>query len=203
MIELAALVQECAPQVAVPTMVALAQVESAHNPYAIGVVGGQVRQPQSLEEAVRAAETLEGQGKNFSLGIVQVNRHNLAKYGLDYRTAFEPCRNLAAGAAILAECYGRAKGRYDNTQAALRAALSCYYSGNFLRGFSPDKPGAPSYVDKVVAAAGAQAPGVPSLLDPPRPTGARVSRAHDGGPVVLGGARAAGEGAPANPKVVF
>jgi type IV secretion system protein VirB1 len=39
----------------------------------------------------------------------------------------------------------------QNEQQALRAAFSCYYSGNFTRGFRPDRQGEPSYVQKVVA----------------------------------------------------
>jgi type IV secretion system protein VirB1 len=170
MFDFLALAQECAPNVAPATMMALAQVESAHNPYAIGVVDGWVKQPVTLDEAVKTAKALEAEGKNFSLGIAQVNRYNLARHGLDYATAFEPCANLRAGAKILEECYSRASKRYDNTQAALHAALSCYYSGNFTRGFKPDAPGKTPYVYKVLAAAGIAAPVVPSLTDPPRPT---------------------------------
>lgn len=189
--------QQCAPEVAPPTLAALVRVESNHNPFAIGVVGGHVQQPKSLAEAVRTAERLNAAGKNFSVGIAQVNRYNLAKYGLTYSTAFEPCSNLRAGARILQECYARATRTYDNTRAALHAALSCYYSGNFTRGFRPDKPGDISYVDKVLAAAAAdvprQLPVVPSLTDTPRPTSGAVSatlkrpqvRVAEGGPVLL------------------
>jgi len=176
MFEFFALAQECAPTVAPQTMAALVQVESAYNPYAIGVVGGAVRQPRNLDDAVRTAEALEAAGKNFSLGIAQVNRHNLARHNLTYRSAFEPCANLSAGAAILQECYERAALRFDDTQTALRASLSCYYSGNFLRGFVPDAPGQKSYVEKVLAAAGLT-PVVPALSAPARPTGGQADDA--------------------------
>jgi type IV secretion system protein VirB1 len=167
MFDFIALAQQCAPAVAPPTMAAVARVESAHNPYAIGVVGGRGRFPKTLDEAVRTAEQLEAEGKNFSLGIAQVNRYNLARHKLDYRTAFEPCANLRAGAAILADCYVRASKRYDSTAMSLKAALSCYYSGNFKRGFVPDEPGGKSYVDKVLAAAGEQiVPDIREALQP-------------------------------------
>ena len=95
------------PNLAVPpeVMQHIVQVESGANPYAIGVVGGQLaRQPRNLDEALATARMLESKGYNFSVGIAQVNRANLGRYGLDsYRKAFNTCANLAAGAQILAE----------------------------------------------------------------------------------------------------
>lgn len=144
------LAQQCAPQVHWETLQAIARVESDFNPYAIGVVDGLVQQPQSLIEAIAVAKQLEVEGKNFSLGLVQINKKNLAKLGLSYDTVFDPCVNLKAGADILAECYSRAKG---SSQVALHKALSCYYSGNFRTGFIEDIPGLPPYVERVKAAA--------------------------------------------------
>ena len=154
MIEVMALAQQCAPYVAPETVVAIARVESSFNPYAIGVVGGALkRQPTTKAEALAAVRELERQGRNFSVGITQVNRYNLPKYGLTYEQAFEPCQNIKVGGKILQECYARAMPTHGHPQRALRAAFSCYYSGNFIRGFRPDSPGQPSYVQKVVAAA--------------------------------------------------
>ena len=54
-------------------------VESSSNPYAIGVVGGAlVRQPKALDEALATVRMLEEKGYNFSIGLAQVNRYNLA-----------------------------------------------------------------------------------------------------------------------------
>lgn len=115
------------------------RVESSFNPYAIGVVGGRLaRQPRNLPEALSTVRMLEREGYNFSLGLAQVNRHNLEKYGLSYETAFQACPNLQAGARILAECHGRAGGDWGK-------AFSCYYSGNFTTGFRH------GYVQKVFA----------------------------------------------------
>ncbi|MCF3642941.1 transglycosylase SLT domain-containing protein [Rhizobium sp. TRM95111] len=163
MLELMALVEQCAPTVAPQTMAAVVQVESSFNPYAIGVVGGRLaRQPKSLDEAVATAQSLEAQGFNFSVGIAQVNRYNLPKYSLSYARAFDPCENLRAGSKILEECYGRAHARMPGKeQEALQAAFSCYYSGNFTRGFRPDKAGDPSYVQKVLASAADQTKAIP------------------------------------------
>ena len=121
----------------------LVSIESSHNPYAIGVVNGQLqRQPENLPEAVATAQMLEVAGYNYSLGVAQINRANLAKYGLDtYEKAFDACLNLAAGSRILAECYASANQDWGK-------AFSCYYSGNFVTGFRD------GYVQKVYESMG-------------------------------------------------
>jgi len=168
MLDVLALAQQCAPTVSPPTMAAILHVESSLNPYAIGVVGGRLtRQPSTFDEAIATAKTLEAANWNFSVGIAQINRRNLAKYALTYEQAFEPCANVRVGAKILEDCFVRAKHRSTDTQAALRAALSCYYSGNFTRGLRPDNAGKPSYVQKVLAQATGQPkaiPVVPSIV---------------------------------------
>lgn len=134
------MVLDC-PDLAVPkeVMQHIVRVESSRNPFAIGVVGGALaRQPRSLEDALAAVQALKAEGYNFSVGIAQVNRYNLAKYGLKtYAQAFEVCPNLQAGSRILRECYDRAKD--------WGKAFSCYYSGNFVTGFEH------GYVQKIFA----------------------------------------------------
>ncbi len=161
--------------VPVQVMQHVVRVESSFNPYAIGVVGGRLaRQPRNLPEALSTARMLEREGYNFSLGLAQVNRYNLTRYGLgSYERAFDICPNLQAGSRILAECYSRSGNDWGK-------ALSCYYSGNFVTGFRH------GYVQKVLAswqgsgstasaipvigrgspasAAAAQAPGQPSSI---------------------------------------
>ncbi|MFS6809938.1 transglycosylase SLT domain-containing protein, partial [Staphylococcus aureus] len=76
-------------------------------------------------------------GYNYSLGVAQVNRANLGKFGLDsYEKAFDACPNLAAGAQILAACYASSGGNWGK-------AFSCYYSGDFVTGYRD------GYVQKV------------------------------------------------------
>jgi len=120
------------PEMAVPmeVMQHVIDVESSRNPFAIGVVGGAlVRQPRRLDEALATVRMLEEKGYNFSVGLAQVNRHNLAKYGLDsYEKAFQQCPNLQAGSRILADCYKRSGGDWGKS-------FSCYYSGDFTTGF--------------------------------------------------------------------
>lgn len=136
----------------------IVQVESAANPYAIGVVGGQLaRQPRNMDEALATARMLDRKGYNFSLGIAQVNRANLGRYGLDsYRKAFNTCDNLAAGAQILASCYGSAHGDWGK-------AFSCYYSGNFITGFRD------GYVQKVYASINREAEAKQAIAALPAP----------------------------------
>jgi type IV secretion system protein VirB1 len=149
-----ALSYQCAPDVHPVTMMAVVNVESGANPYAIGVVGGHlVRQPANKAEAIATVKALESAGYNYSVGIAQINKFNLPKYNLSYEQAFEPCQNLRVGASILKECFVRAELKFKDHQAALRAALSCYYSGNFSTGQSPDFAGQPSYVEKVFKSA--------------------------------------------------
>ena len=145
-----ALALACAPQVHTHTAHALVSVESAFNPWAIGVVGGAlVRQPRHRAEALATAKALQTAGWNFSVGLGQINVGNFERLGLTVESAFEPCANLTAMQTVLAECFDRASGSAPKAvdQVALRQALSCYYSGNFATGFRH------GYVRKVVVAA--------------------------------------------------
>ena len=151
MLDLAALVLACAPSIAPATMLAVIDVESGGNPYAIGVVDGRLeRQPTTLEEAVSTVRALEADGWNYSVGLAQVNRQHHARLGWSGAAAFDPCANIAAGAEILAECFDRASKETSDEQHALRAALSCYYSGSFTHGQRSDTRGT-SYVDRVLS----------------------------------------------------
>jgi type IV secretion system protein VirB1 len=120
-------------------MEAIVAVESSRNPYAIGVVGDRlVRQPKTLDEAVVTANKLEELGKNFSVGLAQLNKTNFARFNLkDVAQAFDRCTNLQAGASVLTECYQR-------SGSSIGKALSCYYSGNFVTGFEH------GYVQRVI-----------------------------------------------------
>ena len=147
-----ALALRCAPQVDAGTAQALVTVESGFNPHAIGVVGGAlIRQPRTQAEAISTAKSLQAEGWNFSVGLAQINVRNLEPLGLTIESAFDPCASLSAMQTVLADCYRRAPAQDANTvarsQAALRQALSCYYSGNFITGFEH------GYVHRVASAA--------------------------------------------------
>lgn len=141
-IEFTDLAAMCAPAVHVATTSAIVGVESSFNPYAVGVVGGQlIRQPRSRAEALVTVRHLQDKGWNYSVGLAQINVANFSRLDLDAASALDPCRNLAAMQVVLAECFERAGGF---SQQSLRRALSCYYSGNFRTGFRH------GYVQKVV-----------------------------------------------------
>jgi len=138
------------------TVRALITVESAFNPWAIGVVGGTLRrQPRHRAEAIATAQALQAAGRNFSVGLGQINVKNFPRLGLSLTSAFDPCNNLRALQTVLSECFERAQRRQPlavGEQALVHAALSCYYSGNFSTGFRH------GYVGKVLSAAQSPVP---------------------------------------------
>ena len=142
------LIAACAPHVDAGTAQAIVAVESGFNPFAIGVVGGALgRQPRARPEALATMKALQGQGWDFSIGLAQINVHNLARLGLSVEGALDPCANLTAMQTILTDCFARAQQHQGSSQRWLRQALSCYYSGNFVTGFQD------GYVSRVAHAA--------------------------------------------------
>lgn len=148
--------RRCAPEVPVSTMKALVATESGFNPFAIGVVGGRVRQPKSAAEADAAVKALDAQGFNYSVGLAQINLKNFDRFGLTRESAFDPCLNLSTGALILSECY--ASTAKSLTEAGrLSQALSCYYSG------SRTSPAGHQYANRVARSAAIRTAIPPSL----------------------------------------
>ena len=148
MIDVLALAAVCAPTVAPETIAAIVEVESAGNPYAIGIVDGVLpRQPNSLPEAISTAEYLIENGWSFSVGLAQIHIDNLQRLNISIPDAFEPCKNIELAEFVLTDCYLRAPadGRLDS-------ALSCYYSGHFSRGHVVE-PSGTSYVERIRQAA--------------------------------------------------
>ncbi|MBC2770052.1 lytic transglycosylase domain-containing protein [Pusillimonas minor] len=167
--ELAALALACAPDIHPVTLHAVVKHESRAQQYAIGVnrKGHQLqRQPRSLEEATAAAQKLIDQGIDFDAGLGQINVRNWAWLRLDTTTVFDPCKNLTAAQTVLADCYARALPTHQNPQQALRAALSCYNTSNFRRGFTN------GYVGKVLTQAGIKVPALVPLADATTPPAA-------------------------------
>ena len=165
-----ALAQTCAPGVAAVTLTSVVQVESGFDPLAIGVNGRSHVElhPASTAEAVATAQRLIARGANIDLGLGQINVRNLSPLGLSVADAFDPCRNLAASAQLIAAGYVRASPKPGAEQAALRASLSLYNTGNPWRGF------ANGYVAKVTAAAGRIVPALQSV-EPPISTQAHAA----------------------------
>lgn len=162
-----ALALACAPQVDLTTARALVSVESAFNPWAIGVVGGALlRQPRTRAEALVTARALRAAGWNFSVGLGQINVGNFGRLGLTLDHALDPCLNLTAMQTVLMECMDRVSPLDKSQRAyqdALRKALSCYYSGNFSTGF------AHGYVRRVATAVGAATHSSPTAQPKEKP----------------------------------
>ena len=142
-----AIAMQCANNIHPKTISALVKTESSFNPWAIGVVGGALKkQPNSKEEALRDISLLVSEGKNFSVGLTQVNRTHFDVKNPE--SMLDPCNNLKEGAVILSSCYARAIKNGFKGQDALLKSFSCYYSNNFSRGFKPESDGK-SYVERI------------------------------------------------------
>ena len=133
-------------------MAAIVRTESSVRQFAIGVVGGFLsRQPENADEAKSTVEMLKTSGKNYSVGLAQVNQVNFKRYGLNASNMFDACTNLNTGAKILKACFTQ----YKDWQ----KAYSCYYSGNPTTGFRH------GYVAKV---SGNLNKPIPSAVLPPK-----------------------------------
>lgn len=121
-----AIAMRCAVTVHPDTAQDVARTESSFNPYAIGVVGQSGLFPATLNDAIAHIEKLKSKGKNYSVGLMQINQSNFSRYGVTARQLFDPCTNLSVFEKIITDCYLRG--------GSLKRALSCYYSGNFDTG---------------------------------------------------------------------
>ncbi len=149
MIDLPAMIQQCAPNVGSTTMAAIIRTESGGHPWALNDNTIRIsKQPRTKEEAISVAKELIARGHSVDIGLGQINSKNLPRLGLTVEEVIEPCTNLKAAAAILTEGYGRAMKVHGPGQKALYAALSTYNTGSLERGF------ANGYVQKVVSSAG-------------------------------------------------
>lgn len=127
----------CAPAVAVETLAAVAQHESRFDDTAIhDNTAKRAYAPLTREEALAlATQLIVAQHHSVDLGLMQINSETLASLGLSISDAFDDCRNVAAGARVLAEAYTPPPPGSD-TQPRLLQALSRYNTGNPERGFT-------------------------------------------------------------------
>ena len=144
---LSALIERCAPRVGLVTMSAIVQVESGGDPLVIGDnTTSESYHPHDRATAEALARELITAGHSVDLGIAQINQANLGRLGLNLSTVFDPCANLGAASAILAQNYAIAKRRFGAGQVALRHALGMYNAGSLDAGAS--------YVRRIMLAAG-------------------------------------------------
>ncbi len=147
--QMVALLKNCAPHAALNTMLAVATTESGFHPYAISINSPQklasrvglpnqtielARQPNSRLEAVLWTRWLLQHRISVSVGLLQVNINNAARFHLNPERLFDPCINIAVGATLLAEAYAAQKHAALSDPDALLRALSIYNSGT-TRGF--------------------------------------------------------------------
>lgn len=100
--EFSELAARCAPAVAPETLAAVARVESGFAPLSIhDNTSKRSYRPQDKAEAISIARRLLNDGHSLDVGLMQVNNHNFAWTGLTLEDAFEACRSIRAGAAIL------------------------------------------------------------------------------------------------------
>ena len=149
MIELG-LIVACTNGVAPATVQAVIQVESAGNNWAVGAKAalGRLPAPADRHQARQLSEALIAAGHRVDMGLMQVNSVHLKRFGLTPDDLFDSCTNLFVGTTILAEFYRRAVRAGATRQEALRAALSAYNTGSFVKGIHN------GYVRKVEAYAG-------------------------------------------------
>lgn len=133
---------QCASTVHPDTAHDVARIESGFNPYAIGVVGqNKGLFPTNKEDALTHVKRLRAEGKNFSVGLMQINQANFKQYGVDAAALFTPCVNLSVFEKIITDCYLRGK--------TMPRALSCYYTGNFESGQKKESAfGETSYIER-------------------------------------------------------
>ena len=91
-------------------LAAIAIQESGGDPLLIGVNPDPARglpaaavRSATAQKAAAQAAALLAQGRSIDLGLMQVNSRQLARHGLTFETAFDTCRNMAAGADHYAE----------------------------------------------------------------------------------------------------
>ncbi|MDI1246696.1 MAG: transglycosylase SLT domain-containing protein [Rhodoferax sp.] len=141
------LLMVCAHAVDPVTMAAVVMQESGGRPWVLN--NNTVKKSvafTSKAAAVAAAVAAVGRGESVDMGLVQINSKNLPGLGLSIDQVFDPCINIAAGAAILAAGYKKA--------GSLGGALSTYNTGR------PDSKIGAAYAQKVFVQAGVKMPDV-------------------------------------------
>ncbi|MGE3280026.1 MAG: transglycosylase SLT domain-containing protein [Alphaproteobacteria bacterium] len=151
-LQLAATPDCTAPGMPPANVAAVARQESGFHPYAIrDETTDRLHYPTSREAAEALAARLTAQGHLLGVGLMQLTPPSA--FGLSIAEAFDPCKNMKAGAELLA-------ANYNLEWQALMRALSRYNSGSPTR--------AEAYAKRVAAQAQRNAR-MPSLARQPLP----------------------------------
>lgn len=104
---------------------AIVHVESKGNPYAVSVNEkgeGHSQGPLTYTEAKAVVQKLWKEGKNFDVGLTEINSIHMKTYRLDPVLLLDPCTNLYWGAFILRQKVNQfgegwvAVGRYNGSR---------------------------------------------------------------------------------------
>jgi type IV secretion system protein VirB1 len=123
---------QCVPHIAEDTVIRIAKKETGtqigqdnwiFDPLAIHVNKDRIHNlpeavyhPKDTEEAISIARRLQDEGRSFDAGITQINNKNMAWLGILLEQVFDPCKAMAASAALL-------------------ISFSRYNTGNPIQGF--------------------------------------------------------------------
>ena len=136
----------CASGVAVPTLRAVAAVESHFDPLAIrDNTTHESWTPSSLSAAAALAKDRLKLGHSVDIGLMQINSANLASLRMEVEDGFDACHSLDAARRILQTAFSAGSSEAER-QAALLIALSRYNTGKPLTGI------ANGYADQVISA---------------------------------------------------
>lgn len=147
--------QQCAPKAEAAELAAIVSVESGFNPLIIRINSDKAlaSQPQTKAEAIEIATALQIDSQDADLGLGGLSLRSIGQLGLTISDAFDPCKNLAASAQLLANYYASARaGSNDDPKAY---ALWTYF------GRGDPEPGRIVGYDRIIA--GAQAKLSPKL----------------------------------------
>jgi type IV secretion system protein VirB1 len=150
----------CAPEVELPTLRAVAEVESHFRPLAIrDNTTHESLVPQTLPAAAALARNRIKLGHSVDIGVMQINNANLASAGMSVEDAFDACRSLAAGGRILRSASAAGSSEFER-QAAILISLSRYNTGRALAGV------ANGYASQVISAQSGSTAGNRMQRDP-------------------------------------
>jgi type IV secretion system protein VirB1 len=136
----------CAPGVAIPTLRAVAAVESHFDPLAIR--DNTTREswtPSSLSAATALTKDRVKLGHSVDIGLMQINSGNLASLHMGVEDAFDACHSLDAAHRILQTAFAAGSSEAER-QAAILITLSRYNTGKPLTGV------ANGYANQVISA---------------------------------------------------
>jgi len=135
----------CAPGVAIPTLRAVAAVESHFDPLAVrDNTTHESWTPSSLSAATALAKERLKLSHSVDIGLMQINSGNLASLHMGVEDAFNACHSLDAAHRILQTAFAAGSSEAER-QAAILITLSRYNTGHPLAGI------ANGYANRVIA----------------------------------------------------